>query len=49
MPEVAATMAEARVTPEQRRKANVRLALMLAAFVVVVFVGFIVKSAIFGI
>lgn len=45
----AADAAEPRVTPGQRRKANVRLALMLAAVVVVIFVGFIVKSAVFGI
>lgn len=37
------------VTPDARRRGNVRLAWALAAFVAVVFVGFLVKSAIFGI
>jgi hypothetical protein len=37
------------VTPEARRRGNVRLAWTLAAFVAVVFVGFLVKSAIHGI
>jgi hypothetical protein len=35
-------------TPEQR-KSNVRLALILASVAVVLFVGFIAKSAMFGI
>jgi hypothetical protein len=35
-------------TPEQR-KSNVRLALILASVAVVLFVGFIVKSAVYGI
>jgi hypothetical protein len=36
------------MTPEQRKN-NVRLALILASIAVALFVGFIVKSAIFGI
>ncbi len=36
------------VTPEKRR-ANLRLGLALGAIAVLLFVGFIVKSAIFGI
>ena len=34
---------------DARRKQNVRLALILASVAVVLFVGFIAKSAIFGI
>lgn len=37
------------MTPEERRKSNLRLALILASVAVAVFVGFIVKSAVFGI
>ncbi|MCW5666970.1 MAG: cytochrome oxidase small assembly protein [Piscinibacter sp.] len=36
------------MTPEQRRS-NVRLALILASVAVALFVGFMVKSALFGI
>jgi hypothetical protein len=36
------------MTPEQRRS-NVRLAIILASVAVVLFVGFIAKSALFGI
>ncbi len=36
------------MSPEQK-KSNVRLALILASIVVVLFVGFIAKSAFFGI
>jgi hypothetical protein len=36
------------MTPEQR-KSNVRLGLILASIAIVLFVGFIVKSAVFGI
>jgi hypothetical protein len=36
------------VTPEQR-KGNLRLAWFLASIAVLLFVGFIVKSALFGI
>ena len=36
------------MTPEQR-KSNLRLALILASVAVVLFIGFIVKSALFGI
>jgi hypothetical protein len=36
------------ITPEQR-KGNLRLAWILAALAVLLFVGFIVKSALFGI
>jgi hypothetical protein len=35
------------ITPEQRRS-NLRLGLILGAIAVVIFVGFIVKSAVFG-
>lgn len=37
------------MSPEERRKSNLRLALILASVAVAVFVGFIVKSAVFGI
>ena len=40
---------ESLVRPEARRRGNVRLAWALAAFVAVVFVGFLVKSAVYGI
>jgi hypothetical protein len=41
-------MAEQRkITPEQKRS-NVRLGLILGAIAVAIFVGFIAKSAIFG-
>ena len=36
------------MTPEQR-KSNIRLGLILASVAVVLFVGFIAKSAVFGI
>ena len=36
------------MTPEQK-KSNLRLALILGAIAVVVFVGFIVKSALYGV
>jgi len=36
------------MTPEQRKN-NLRLALILASVAVALFVGFIVKSALFGI
>ena len=36
------------MTPEQRRH-NVRLGLILASIAIALFVGFIVKSAVFGI
>ena len=35
------------ITPEQR-KGNLRLGLILGAIAVAIFVGFIVKSAVFG-
>ncbi len=38
-----------RPTPEQQRKANLRLGLILASVAVVLFVGFMAKSAFFGI
>jgi hypothetical protein len=37
------------MTPEERRKSNLKLALILASVAVALFVGFIVKSAVFGI
>ena len=37
------------MTPEQQRKSNVRLGLILASVALALFVGFIVKSAIYGI
>jgi hypothetical protein len=36
------------MTNEQQRKANVRLALILASVALVFFLGFIAKSALFG-
>lgn len=35
------------ITPEQR-KSNLRLGLILGAIAVAIFIGFIVKSAVFG-
>ena len=43
MPERAA------MNPDEQRKNNVRLAWVLASFAILLFVGFIVKSAWFGI
>jgi hypothetical protein len=42
---------EARMTDEQRqqRRANLRLGLILGSIAIAFFVGFIVKSALFGI
>ena len=37
------------MTPEQQRKSNLRLALILASVALALFVGFIAKSAIYGI
>jgi hypothetical protein len=37
------------MTPEEQKKANLRLALILASVAVVFFVGFMAKSAFFGI
>ncbi len=37
------------MTPEEQKKANVRLALILASVAVALFVGFLVKSALFGV
>ena len=37
------------MSAEQRRKGNVRLGLILASIAIVFFVGFIAKSAFFGI
>jgi hypothetical protein len=36
------------VTDERQRKANVRLALILASIALVFFIGFVAKSAFFG-
>ncbi|HEY9067070.1 MAG TPA: cytochrome oxidase small assembly protein [Burkholderiaceae bacterium] len=36
------------MTPEQQKKSNLRLGLILASIAVAIFVGFIAKSAIFG-
>ena len=36
------------MTAEQQKKANLRLALILASIALVFFVGFIAKSAFFG-
>ena len=36
------------MTPDERRKSNLRLGLILASIAVVIFVGFILKSALFG-
>jgi hypothetical protein len=37
------------MTPEERKKQNLRLALILASVAVALFLGFIVKSSLFGI
>ncbi len=37
------------MTSEEQKKANVRLALILASVALALFVGFMVKSALFGI
>lgn len=37
------------MTPEEQKKANVRLALILASVAVALFVGFLAKSALFGV
>jgi len=37
------------MTPEEKKKANVRLGLILASVAVVLFIGFMVKSALLGI
>ncbi|MFT3956881.1 MAG: cytochrome oxidase small assembly protein [Piscinibacter sp.] len=37
------------MTPEEQKKANVRLGLILASVALVLFVGFLAKSAMFGI
>ena len=34
------------MTPEQRKKANLRFALILASIAVAIFVGFMLKSAV---
>lgn len=36
------------MTPQEQRKSNLRLALILASVALAVFVGFIAKSALFG-
>ena len=36
------------MTPDDRKKANVRLALALASIAAVFFIGFMVKMALFG-
>ncbi|MES1162121.1 MAG: cytochrome oxidase small assembly protein [Rhizobacter sp.] len=36
------------MTPEQQKKSNLRLGLILGSIAVVIFLGFIVKSAVFG-
>ena len=36
------------MTSEEQKKANVRLALILASVAVALFVGFLVKTALFG-
>jgi hypothetical protein len=35
-------------TPEQQRRSNLRLALILASVALAIFAGFLVKSALFG-
>lgn len=37
------------MTPEEQKKANVRLGLILASVALALFVGFLAKSAMFGI
>jgi hypothetical protein len=39
---------ELAMTPEEKRKANVRMALILASVALVFFIGFIVKMALFS-
>ena len=36
------------MTPDPQKKSNLRLGLILASIAVAIFVGFIVKSALFG-
>ena len=36
------------MTPEQQKKSNLRLGLILGAIAVAIFIGFIVKSAVLG-
>jgi hypothetical protein len=36
------------MTPEQQKKSNQRLGLILGAIAVVIFIGFIAKSAVLG-
>jgi hypothetical protein len=36
------------MTPEQQKKSNVRLGLILGSIAVVIFIGFMVKSAVLG-
>lgn len=36
------------MTPEEKKKANLRMALVLATIALAFFVGFIVKMALFG-
>ena len=36
------------MTPEERKKANARMAIILASIAVVFFLGFIAKMALFG-
>ena len=36
------------MTPEQKKKANLRLALILGSVAVVFFIGFVAKAALFG-
>jgi hypothetical protein len=37
------------MTPEERKKQNLRLALILASVAVALFVGFMAKSVLFGV
>jgi hypothetical protein len=36
------------MTPEEKKKANLRMALVLVSIALVFFIGFIVKMALFG-
>ena len=36
------------MTPEQKKKNNLRLGLILASIAVVIFIGFMIKSAVLG-
>ncbi|HKX44747.1 MAG TPA: cytochrome oxidase small assembly protein [Burkholderiaceae bacterium] len=36
------------MTPDEQKKSNLRLGLILASIAVAIFVGFIAKSALFG-